>query len=241
MEITIADVTHEDSLDTALLGVDIVFSMTAPLHNNHGNEFSQGINMVDAAKAAGVSHFVFSSVASANKNTGIPYFETKYKVEQHIVRSGIPYTIISPTAFMENFIQPFTLPNIRQGKISRALPASQTVQLIAVEDIGSFAAHVIEHRETFLGKRIDIAGDELTGDETAAILSKVIGKPIKYEAFPPDDMRSQNPDLAIMLKWQEKNNYTADIRSLRKDYPDVKWNTFEEWTKGLDWKALLGD
>lgn len=58
--------------------------------------------------------------------------------------------------------------------------------------------------ESFLGKRIDIAGDELTGDETAAILSKAIGKPVKYESFPTDKMRSQNPDLAIMLKWQEK-------------------------------------
>ena len=232
--------THEDSLESALRGVNVVFAMTTPFQSNHENEVTQGINIVDAAKVAGVSHLVFSSVASANKNTGIPHFETKYKVEQHIVRSGIPYTIIGPTAFMENFIQPFALPNLRQGKIFRGLPASCSVQLIAVEDIGSFATFVIEHRESFLGSRIDIAGDELAGDETAAILSKAIGKPIGYEAFPPENMRAQSPDLAIMLEWQAKNNYTADIKSLRKNYPEVGWHTFEEWAMALDWKTLLG-
>ena len=196
--------------------------------------------MVDAAKAAGISHLVFSSVASANKNTGIPHFETKYKVEQHIVRSGIPHTIIGPTAFMENFIQPFAIPNLKSGKIARGLPASRAVQLIAVEDIGSFVAFAIEHGESFVGKRIDIAGDELTGDEVAAILSKIIGNQIKYEGFAPENLMAQSPDLGIMMKWQEKNNYAADIKTLRKSYPEIKWHTFQEWAKELNWKALLG-
>lgn len=239
IEITVGDTTHEDSLRSVLQGIDLVFAMTAPFHNDHDNEIAQGINMADAAKAAGINHFVFSSVASANRNTGIPHFETKYKVEQHIVQSGIPFTIIGPTAFMENFIQPFALPNLANGKIARGLPASRTVQLIAVEDIGSFAAFVIEHRDSFLGKRIDIAGDELSGDEVAAILSKTIGKHIKYEAFPPESLMTQNPDLAIMMKWQEKNNYAADIKGLRKNYPELKWHTFEQWARAIDWKALL--
>jgi len=239
VEIAVGDTTHPDSLENAIRGVDVVFAMTTPFHNDHENEISQGINMVDAAKAGGISHLIFSSVASADKRTGIPHFETKYKVEQHIAESGIPHTVIGPVAFMENFIQPFAIPNLAKGKIARGLPASRTVQLIALEDIGSFAAFVIERRESFLGKRIDIAGDELTGDQAAAILSKVIGKPIKYEAFPPDNLMAQNPDLAIMLKWQEKNNYTADIQGLRKDYPEVRWHTFEEWARAVDWKTLL--
>jgi uncharacterized protein YbjT (DUF2867 family) len=239
VEIAVGDTTHEDSLADALRGVDIVFAMIAPFHSDHENEVSQGVNVVEAAKAAGINHLVFSSVASADKSTGIPHFETKYRVERYIVESEIPHTIIGPTAFMENFIQPFALPNLANGKIARGLPASRTVQLIAIEDIGSFAAFVIEHRDSFLGKRIDIAGDELTGVETAAILSKVIGKPIKYEAFPPDNLMAQNPDLAIMLKWQEKNNYAADIKSLRKNFPEIRWHTFEEWARAVDWKRVL--
>lgn len=240
VEIMVGDMTHEDSLAEALRGVSIVFAMTTPFQSDHNSEVAQGINIVDAAKAAGVSHLVFSSVASANKSTGIPHFETKYKVEQHIVQAGIPHTIIGPTAFMENFIQPFAIPNLRQGKISRGLPGSRAVQLVAVEDIGSFAAFVIEHRESFLGRRIDIAGDELTGEETAAVLSRVTGRPIRYEGFPPEKLKAQSPDLAIMLEWQAKNSYTADIKGIRRDFPEVKWHTFEEWARGLDWNGMLG-
>ncbi len=237
-EIVVGDMLHEESLAKALKGVNVVFSMTTSFQSTHENEVKQGINMVDAAKAAGVSHFVFTSVASADKSTGIPHFDTKYEVEQYLVQSGIPYTIIGPTAFMENFIQPFALPNLREGKISRGLPATRPVQLVAVADIGTFAAFVIQHRKDSPGKRIDIAGDERTGEETAAILSKAIGKQIRYESFPPESLRAQNPDMAIMMEWQAKNNYAADIEGLRRDYPEVGWHTLEEWAGGIDWDAV---
>ncbi len=233
------DLTDKASLAGALKGADAVFGMTTPFQNGHEAEVTQGVNLVDAAKAAGVKHLVFSSVASADKNTGIPHFDSKYKVEQYIAASGIPYTIIGPTAFMENFIQSFALANLRQGKIARALSATRPIQLIAVEDIGSFAAFVIENSNEFLGERIDIAGDERTGEETALILSKIAGRTIKYESFPPANLRAQSPDLAIMMEWQEKNEYTADIGQLRLDFPEVGWHRLEEWARAIDWKALL--
>lgn len=239
-ELVTGDLADKDSLAGALKGVDAVFAMTTPFQKGHDAEVAQGINMVDAARAAGASHLVFSSVASADRRTGIPHFDTKYKVEQYIAESGVPYTIIGPTAFMENFIQPFALPNLREGRLVRALPPARPLQLIAVEDIGSFAAYVVGHRDKFLGKRIDIAGDDLNGEQTATVLSNVIGKPIRYESFPPANLRSQSPDLAIMMEWQAKNNYTADIKSLRRDFPEAGWHTFEQWARKLDWKSLLG-
>lgn len=239
-ELMTGDLADKSSLTKALKGVETVFAMTTPFQKGHDAEIAQGVNMVDAAKATGVSYLVFSSVASADKKTGIPHFDSKYKVEQHLAGSGVPYTIIGPTAFMENFIQPFAIPNIRDGKLARALPPSRPLQLIAVEDIGSFAAYVIGHRNRFLGKRIDIAGDDLNGEETAAILSKVIGKPIRYESFSPTILKSQTPDLAVMMEWQASSNYTADIDSLRRDYSEVGWHRFEEWARKLDWRSLLG-
>ncbi len=234
------DLADKSSLTGALTGVKAVFAMTTPFQKGHEAEIAQGVNMIDAAKAAGVNHLVFSSVASADKKTGIPHFESKFRIEQHLAGSGVPYTIVGPTAFMENFIQPFALPSLREGKLVRALPPDRPLQSIAVEDIGTFAAYVIGHRDKFLGKRIDIAGDNLNGEQTAADLSKVTGKPIRYESFPPASMKAQNPDLAIMMEWQTKNNYEADIDSLRRDYPDVGWHRFEEWARKLDWKSLLG-
>ncbi len=239
IELVVGDMLHEESLANALKGIDIVFTMTTSFQSTHENEVAQGFNMVEAAKGAGVKHFVFTSVASADRNTGIPHFETKYKVEQRLVQSGVPYTIIGPVAFMENFVQPFALPDLRSGRISRGLRGSRPVQLVAVEDIGSFAAYVVRHREEFLGKRMDIAGDERTGEETADILSGVIGRTLNYESFPPERLSAQNPDLAIMLKWQANNAYAADIAGLYHDYPEVGWHTLEEWARGIDWNVLL--
>lgn len=239
-QLVTGDLSDRNSLVETLKNVGAVFAMTTPFQNGHDAEIAQGINMVNAAKEVGVAHFVFSSVASADKKTGIPHFDSKYKVEQYIVESGIPYTIIRPTAFMENFIQPFAIPNLRDGKIARALPASRPLQVVAVEDIGSFGAYVIKHHDKFLGRRVDIAGDEITGEQTAEILSKAIGKAIKYESFPPARLKAQSPDLAIMMEWQASNNYTADIDSLRRNYPEIGWHRFEEWARKIDWGSLLG-
>jgi uncharacterized protein YbjT (DUF2867 family) len=240
VRIVVGDMTHADSLAGAMIGVDVVFTMSTPFQADHENEVAQGVNITDAAKTAGVRHLVFSSVASANKNTGIPHFETKFKIEQHVAASGIPYTIIGPTAFMENFIQPQVIAGLKEGKLRRALPASRPVQLVAVEDIGAFAVFAIEHPQFFLNKRIDIAGDELDGEKTAAILAKASGRMITYEEFSPEVLKSRSPDLAKMMEWQSKNNYTADTKGLRKTFPEVKWHSFEEWAKGVEWKTLLG-
>src|SRR5439155_18508422 len=172
--------------------------------------------MTDAANAAGVAHLVYSSVASANRGTGIVHFDGKYTVEKHLQASGVPYTIVAPVFFMENLLQPWTLPSLRQGKLAMALPASRSLQQIAVADIGAFVAAVIERGDTVFGRRFDIAGDELTGEEAVAILSKVTGREVHYEAFPPDVLRAQSEDVAMMLEWLDSTGYAADIENLRR-------------------------
>jgi len=77
----------------------------------------------------------------------------------------VPYTIVAPVYFMENLLQPWILPSLRQGKLAMALPARRSLQQIAVADIGAFVAAVIERGDTVFGRRFDIAGDELTGEE----------------------------------------------------------------------------
>ncbi len=240
VRIAVGDMTEINSLNRAIVGVDVVFAMTTPFQSDHDSEVLQGVNVADASKAAGVRHIVFSSVASANKNTGILHFETKFKIEQHIAASGIPYTIIGPAAFMENFLQPQVVSGLKEGKLRRALPPSRPLQLVAVEDIGTFAAFTIEHPQWFLNKRIDIAGDELTGEDTAAILTKATGRQIEYEEFSPEVLKVRSPDLATMMEWQAEHSYTADIKGLQKSFPEVRWHTFEEWASRVEWNTLLG-
>ncbi len=134
-------------------------------------------------------------------------------------------------------MQPWQLPDLRQGKLAMALLATRLLQQIAVADIGAFAAAVIERRDSIFGRRFDIAGDELTGDEAAAILSRASGIEIRYEGFPPDVLRAQSEDMALMYEWFASTGYAADTSGLRRDFPEVKWHRFEEWARTQDWSV----
>ena len=139
---------------------------------------------------------------------------------------------------MENLLQPWMLSGLRQGKLAMALPASRSLQQISVADIGAFVAAVVERSETVFGRRFDIAGDELTGEEAAAMLSKATRREVHYEGFPPEALRAQSEDMARMFEWFDSTGYTADIKSLRRDFPEVKWHTFEQWARQQDWSVL---
>src|SRR6185503_3476116 len=106
-ELFTADAGDPASLEQASAGVGAVFVMATPFEAGVDAETRQGINIVSAAAAAGVKHIVYSSVAGADQATGIPHFESKFRVEQHLRTLGVPFTIIAPVYFMENLIAPW--------------------------------------------------------------------------------------------------------------------------------------
>src|SRR3982075_4143596 len=94
----------EGSLERAANGADTVFAMSTPFEGGSKTETLEGINILRAAARVRVKHFVYSSVAGADRATGIPHFDSKFEVEKEIRRSGIPFTIVPPVFFMENFL-----------------------------------------------------------------------------------------------------------------------------------------
>jgi uncharacterized protein YbjT (DUF2867 family) len=209
------DFEDQGSLERAARGVDTVFAMATPFEIGEQAETREGINIVRAAAAAGVSHLVYSSVAGADRATGIPHFDSKFEVEKEVRRSGVPFTIVAPVFFMENFLADYMAAGLAQGSISMAVPATRRLQQIALADIAQFTALVIERRESFLGKRIDIASDELTLATAAAAISEASGRHIEYTALPLDTVRQSNEDQARMLEWFDRVGYDADIVGLR--------------------------
>ncbi len=127
-------------------------------------------------------------MGNADQKTGIPHFESKYEVEQHIRRLRIPYTVVGPVYFFENVFNPFVLPGLRRGALAMPLPADRPLQQISVQNIAAFAVMALENRDSLLGKRIDIASDELTGEQTARILSEVSGRNIEYVQTPLQEL-----------------------------------------------------
>ena len=232
-----ADLDKPDSLEQATNGIDSVFLMGTWVEVGTEGEIRRGKMMVDIAKEKKIEHIVYSSVVNADKNTGIPHFESKYKVEQHIKNSGIPYTIIGPTFFMDNLLS-YSLAGLQQGQVALPLSPSRILQQSAVENIAEFSALALERRNSFIGKRIDIASDEITGEQTAKVLSNELGHKIRYEQVPMEQIRQTSEDLAVMFEWFERIGTGVDVAALHKQYPEVNWLTFKDWVKSQNWGDL---
>jgi uncharacterized protein YbjT (DUF2867 family) len=220
-------------------GMDAVFVVATPFEAGTEAETRHGIAAADAAKAAGVGHLVYSSVANADKDTGIPHFDSKREVEEHIERLGVPYTIVAPVYFMDNLLAPWALPQLKEGRLPMALPSSRPLQQIALSDIVTFTRVVLENREEFAGRRVDIASDELAGEEVAKVLTRVTGHEIHYVELPLEQVRqAMGEDGVRMFEWFDQVGYSADIAALRQDHPEAGWHTFEGWAKEQEWSAL---
>jgi uncharacterized protein YbjT (DUF2867 family) len=219
--------------------MDAVFVVATPFEAGTEAEVRHGIAAADAAKAAGIGHLVYSSVANADKDTGIPHFDSKREVEEHIERLGVPYTIVAPVYFMENLLAPWTLPQLKEGRLPMALPSSRPLQQIALSDIVTFTRVVLENREEFAGRRVDIASDELAGEEVAKVLTRVTGHEIHYVELPLEQVRqAMGEDGVRMFEWFDQVGYSADIATLRRDHPEAGWHTFEVWAREQEWSAL---
>jgi uncharacterized protein YbjT (DUF2867 family) len=228
---TLVEASLEDTaaITRALAGATSLFAMTTPFGGGTEAEIRQGVAAADAAKAAGV-HLVFTSVGSANRQTGIPHFESKYEVEQHIAKIGVRATILGPAYFMENVS--FGKEQLAKGIYASTLPATRTLAQVAVADIGAVAVAVLEDAGRFTGRRFDLAGDELTGNDVVAILSRVTGRPFSYFQIPLDVIRQRmGDDGTKMYEWMDRVGYTVDRAALRREFPDVAFHDFESWAK----------
>jgi uncharacterized protein YbjT (DUF2867 family) len=237
-DLVTGDLGDRASVVKAARGVDTVFLMGDSIEAGAEEESRQGIIAAEAVKEAGVGHLVYSSVADANKKTGIPHFDSKYLVEKHIAGLGIPYTISAPASFMENIVAPWSIGPLRQGTYAFPMPPKRVIQLVAVADIGAFVAALIERRDQVFGKRFDLAGDELSGEQQAKILSDAIGRPINYQEIPIAVARQQSEDVAIMFEWFDRVGADADIAALRRDFSEVRWHSFADWAREFDWRVL---
>jgi len=233
-EVVEADLEDRKSLDRALDGVYGVFGVMTPFEDGPEAETRQGKNLVDAAKDAAVQHFVYSSVGGADRNTGIPHFESKWKIEQHLRESGLPSTVIRPVSFMENFCRPVSRAAILSGRLESPLDPATPLQMIAVDDVGGFASLAFEDKGWWKGKAMEIAGDERTMPEVAEAFSRTIGIPVKHVQTRLDTIT--NADSRAMNAWFQKEGYRADLDELRKIRPQTM--DLERWMDKVGWAKI---
>ena len=233
-EVVQGDMEDRSAMDRVLEGAYGVFAMQNFWETGYDREVQQGKTVADAAKAAGVEHFVYSSVGSAHRQTGIPHFDSKWEVEEHVRQIRLPYTILRPTFFMQNW--EWMREHILGGTLAQPLDPDKLFQQVAVEDVGAFAAIAFERPEEWIGREVDLAGDEQTMPEISAAFSRVTGKEIGYYQVPWDQFEEQmGEEGTVMYRWFNNVGYEADIAALRREYPDL--TTFERYLRSHGWEG----
>ena len=233
-EVVQGDMEDRSSMERALEGAYGVFSVQNFWETGYDREVQQGKTVADAAKAAGVEHFVYSSVGSAHRQTGIPHFESKWEIEEHVRQIGLPYTILRPTSFMQNW--EWTREMILGGTLAQPLDPDKPLQQVAVEDVGVFAAIAFENPDRWIGREVDLAGDEQSMTEIAETFGRVIGREVSYYQVPWDQFEEQMGEEATLnLRWINDVGYEADIAALRQEYPEL--TTFERYLRSHGWEG----
>jgi uncharacterized protein YbjT (DUF2867 family) len=234
-EVVQADNDDRASLDRAMQGAYGVFSVQNFWLPNVGKEgeVRQGKQVADAAKSAGIQHLVYSSVGAAHRGMGQEHFATKYEIEQYIQALDLPFTILRPVAFMENYF--WQRAAITNGTFtSWGLRPDKGLQLVAVDDIGVFVEMALANPAEYLGRTIELAGDELTEAQIAATLSQVIGRPVQLAQRSAPEGGQPTPEQMAMFRFFNGQGYDADIPALRKTHPGLR--TFEQWLRGTGWE-----
>lgn len=225
IEVVPGDLDRIESLRPAFAGAYGVYSVQGT-RRGHEVEVGQGSAVVDAAAACGIEHFVYASVGGAERSSGVPHFESKWAIEQHLARSGLPATIVRPTFFMENFLG-LPMRVVLMALMRRYLPDDKPLQMISVRDIGTWVSRAFSEPAAFIGRAEEIAGDELTRPRIVAALRSQGW----FAGFPiPGMVLRRIPDEARkMFEWFARDGYHADIPSLRADQPGLL--TLEQWLR----------
>jgi uncharacterized protein YbjT (DUF2867 family) len=228
-EVVNGDLSDAASVSAALKGCWGAFSVQNTWEAGVEEEERQGKQFAELAKSAGIQHLVYSSVGSAHRNTGVPHFDNKSRVEATIAGLGFPsYVILRPVFFMENMKSFF--PPDENGNINIAMDPGSKLQMVAVADIAEYGLVAFEKADELNGKAIDFAGDELTIPEAAAAISAASGKTVQHVKANIEDVRAYSADMAMMFEWFDGTGYDADIGSQERKY-GVAPTSFAAWTK----------
>ena len=229
IDMVVGNLDDDASLTRALSGVWGVYGVQNTWEAGVEGEEAQGHRLARLAHAAGVQHYVYASVGSADRQTGIPHFENKSRIEDTVRSLKFPsHTIIRPVFFMENLPTPWFL---NGDVIYAAMKPTTVLQMIAVTDIGKYGALAFTDAR-MKGREIDIAGDEVTMPEAARVLSRALGRTIAFVEVPIEEVRKNSEDFARMLEWFVAVGYDVDIPALEREF-GIKPTSLEAWAATL--------
>jgi uncharacterized protein YbjT (DUF2867 family) len=236
------DLGDPSSLDAAHEGVDAVF-LVLPFSGG-GNPLAQADGAFEAAKRAGVQKIVLNTSGQTPREpTGLPMMDYRIALEGMLHETGIPATIIRPTAYMENFLGPWTLPGVlEKNEVAYPIAVNRPTSWIAAQDVARFVVAALEHRD-LAGRAFDVGGPEaLTGDRIAESFSAALGKSIHYRAISPDEFADMmgaimGPEAAEGIRVAYRAGEAAPLDAMKIEMQPVlaelpvQLTTLEEWVR----------
>ncbi|PIO97060.1 NmrA family NAD(P)-binding protein [Pleomorphomonas carboxyditropha] len=223
------DLGDRDSLKRAATGASGVFSVQVPskLPDDPLGELRQGLNLVQAAYAAGVSTFVHSSVARTGEYKEFvgwdegrwhpDYWVSKSCVNEAVKVAGFAHwLVLKPASILETWLPPkvdYVCPSLARGRWETAIEPGVRQHLVAMDDVAAFAAAMFSDPSRFDRQEISLATDALTMEELAGIFSEVTGKPIPVEHVTVDEMvaRGMTRPVAESQAWDNVEGYKVDL------------------------------
>lgn len=222
------NMTDEKRMRECCEGMDAVYCVTTFFQTGIEDERMQGKTVADAAKDAGVSHFVYSSVGGADSNTGLAHFESKYQVEKHIAAIGLPATVFRPVTFMQN-VPAMNGGEIAEGTLSMPLAGGVSLQYVDARDIGDAVALALSNPERFVGQTVHLAGDDLTLEKMATVLSSHLGREIQPVHLDVEENRdAMGDELADMFVWFNDVGFEEDYEAVAREF-GLSMHTFAEF------------
>jgi uncharacterized protein YbjT (DUF2867 family) len=235
----------KESLIKALRGTDGFFVMTTPFGKRFGTldlaeEVAQGKTALEVASEVGTPHVVLTSVASADRHTGIPHFETKATIEDYFHDLKIPGTVVRPTSFMDGYASPWIAQALKACVLSVPTKPGTKIQMVATRDIGEFVARAFGKPGECLGQTVELAGDSKSMEEVASLLSQSTGRRVVYAEMSDEQARKMfGEDGFKMNRWFDREGFRVDIPSLEPRW-GLRMTTFDEFLGEQDWRSILG-
>ncbi len=254
VEVVRGDLLDPSSLKSAFEDVEVIFGNTTPTKGwqlfrgsiVRSYEIEQGFNLINQVKIAyqkgNLTHFIFSSISKPKyplKNDPAPgHFTSKWDIEEYIkyMNLGKITTVLRPVSYFENFENKLPGFSISKSIFPGIVGRNFKWQTIAVEDVGKWVRGVLSKSDEYKNRSINIAGEELTGNEMALTLQKlVINEGIKtsYVMIPRVAIKLLELDIGIMADWIERSGYGADMNNLKKlqEELNIVPTSLESWLK----------
>jgi uncharacterized protein YbjT (DUF2867 family) len=251
-EVVAADLNDLESLKRAFAGAYGVFCVTNYWELfSPEKELAQAANLAQAAQAAGLKHVIWSTLEDTRKwvpvsdhrmptlmgKYKVPHFDAKGEADDLFVKAGLPVTLLITSFYWDNLVYFGMGPKKgADGKLAITFPMDdRKLPGITVEDIGKCAYGIFKRGSEFIGKKVGISGEQLTGSQMATAMSKALGKEIGYNAVPPEVYRGFGfpgaEDLGNMFQFKRDfNDYYCGARSpefARSLNPELQ--NFETW------------